>query len=57
MDHTRWRKATLSDGVNNCVEIHPDGAVRDSKHPGAVLRVDLASLLAAVRAGLGDPRA
>ncbi|MGW5050999.1 DUF397 domain-containing protein [Actinokineospora sp. NPDC004072] len=46
MDKTRWRKTARSDGASNCVEVHPAGLVRDSKHPsGPVLRVELRQLL------------
>ena len=49
MDQTRWRKATRSDGANNCVEIHPDGWVRDSKDPHhRPLAVNLHALLSAI---------
>lgn len=51
MDETRWRKASRSTGVNNCLELHPDGWVRDSKDPHhRALAVDLHALLAAARA-------
>jgi Domain of unknown function (DUF397) len=48
----RWRKATFSHQVSDCVELAPHGAVRDSKNPaGPVLAVDLGPLLAAVKTG------
>ena len=52
LNDPRWRKARASGGEGTqCVEVHPDGAVRDSKHPaGGVLTVDLAALVAAVTA-------
>jgi hypothetical protein len=51
----RWRKSSFSEGVSNCVELAHVGAVRDSKNPcGAVLRVELITLLTAVKAGRFD---
>lgn len=48
----RWRKSTRSSGEDTCVEVTYDGAVRDSKNPGGpMLDVDLAGLLASVKAG------
>jgi hypothetical protein len=50
----RWRKSSRSGGTNgNCIELaHTLSAVCDSKNPGGpVLSVDLAGLLAAVKAG------
>ena len=46
-----WRKASRSGGEGgNCVELHPAGAVRDSKNPiGPTLAVDLGGLLAVVK--------
>jgi hypothetical protein len=50
-----WRKSSRSADEGNCVEIANTGAVRDSKNAaGATLRVDLAGLLAAVKAGRLD---
>ncbi|MGX7824092.1 DUF397 domain-containing protein [Actinokineospora sp. 24-640] len=50
MDQSQWRKPNRSDGANNCVELHPDGWLRDSKHPaGPMLRVDLRQLVLAAR--------
>ena len=47
-----WRKSTRSSSEGVCVELANAGAVRDSKNPvGPVLRVNLAGLLAAVKAG------
>ena len=47
---SRWRKATRSQNEGACVELHPVGAVRDSKNPaGAALAVDLGGLLNAVK--------
>lgn len=52
MDETRWRKPARSEGQTNCVELHPDGWVRDSKHPdGPALPVDLDALVKAIRNG------
>lgn len=51
MDETRWRKPARSNGANTCVELHPDGAVRDSKHPGPTLPVDVHALARAVKSG------
>lgn len=47
-----WRKARRSANEGNCVELAAQGAVRDSKNPtGPVLSVDIAALVAAVKAG------
>lgn len=48
----RWRKSSRSGGTNgNCVELaHTLDAVRDSKNPAALLPVDVALLVAAVKA-------
>lgn len=46
----RWRKASASSTQGTeCVELHSAGAVRDSKHPASVLRIDWAGLVAAVK--------
>jgi hypothetical protein len=55
MSGLTWRKSSYSGGSttvdSNCVEL-AFGAVRDSKNPdGAVLNVDVAALVAAVKAG------
>jgi hypothetical protein len=52
LNDARWRKSSASGGEGTqCVELHPDGAVRDSKNPGGpVLPVDLPGLVAAVKA-------
>lgn len=49
-----WRKSSYSSGNNgDCVELHPAGAVRDSKNPsGPVLGLPWAGLVAAVKADL-----
>lgn len=48
----RWRKATRSQGANNCVELGSSGTVRDSKNPnGPVLRITLSDLLSTVKRG------
>lgn len=53
----QWRKSSFSGGGGNeCVEIASTlAAIRDSKNPaGPILRIDLGSLLAAIKeAGLG----
>ncbi len=47
----RWRKASFTQDQGACVELHPDGAVRDSKDPrGPVIVVGFAGLVAAVKA-------
>ncbi|WP_084734889.1 DUF397 domain-containing protein [Actinophytocola xinjiangensis] len=52
-----WRKSSRTQGQTNCVEIHPQGLVRDSKQrSGPHLRVDLATLTAAIKAGRVDSR-
>lgn len=49
-DH--WRKSSHSGQETACVELAAQGAVRDSKNPtGPVLSVDIAALVAAVKAG------
>jgi hypothetical protein len=50
-----WLKSSYSADEANCVELANSGAVRDSKNPaGPTLRVDLANLLTAVKAGRFD---
>jgi hypothetical protein len=50
--HNKWRKSSRSQNEGACVELHPDGAVRDSKNPdGPVLATSLSGLLSAVKAG------
>jgi hypothetical protein len=53
MSDTRWRKSSRSVNTTDCVEVSGTlDAIRDSKNPaGPVLRVDVAELVAAVRAG------
>lgn len=47
-----WRKSSRSGSQTNCVELANWGAVRDSKNPtGPALAVDIAALLAAIKAG------
>jgi hypothetical protein len=54
----RWRKSSLSDGQDTCVELaHTGTAVRDSKNPaGPTLTVGTQGLLSAVRSGRLDRR-
>jgi hypothetical protein len=49
----RWRKSRRSTSTSTCVEVAGTlDRVRDSKNPaGPTLRVDVAELVAAVRAG------
>jgi uncharacterized protein DUF397 len=54
INQIRWRKSSQSGAsANGCVELaHTVDTVRDSKNPtGPTLHVDLALLLAAVKAG------
>jgi hypothetical protein len=47
----RWRKSRRSQDQGACVELHPSGAVRDSKNPdGPRLHLELGGLIAAVKA-------
>jgi hypothetical protein len=47
---SRWRKPTRSQDEGACVELHPTGLVRDSKHPsGPVLPVSITALVQAVK--------
>lgn len=50
---SRWRKASASGGEGGqCIQVHPTGALRDSKNPfGPVLVVDADRLVAAVKGG------
>lgn len=51
-DDRRWRKSSRSTDSSTCVELHPTGAVRDSKNPGPVLALGYEAvrrLVAAVR--------
>lgn len=49
-ESSRWRKSTRSQSQGACVELHPTGAVRDSKNPtGPTLTGDLGALLSAAR--------
>jgi hypothetical protein len=52
----RWRKSSLSDGQDTCVELaHTGEAVRDSKNPtGPTLAVGTQHLVAAAKAGRLD---
>lgn len=48
----RWRKSSRSAQETDCIEVHPDGAIRDSKNPaGPVLGLPWAGLVAAVKTG------
>jgi hypothetical protein len=49
----RWRKSSLSDGQDTCVELaHTSEAVRDSKNPaGPTLTVSTRALVAAIKNG------
>lgn len=53
MRETGWFKSTFStSGGDNCVEVRFTGGgalVRDSKNPAAVLAVELAALVSAVK--------
>jgi hypothetical protein len=50
-DNTKWRKSVRSENTA-CVELHPGGAVRDSKNPdGPRLAVGIGALVFAVKAG------
>lgn len=47
----KWRKSSESGPDTDCVELHPSGAIRDSKNPtGGQLRVSLGSLLKVLQA-------
>lgn len=49
----KWRKSSRSQTDNACVELHPVGAVRDSKNPdGPALAINWASLVSAVKTGV-----
>lgn len=52
----RWRVSSRSEGANNCVQVKRTlDTIRDSKNQdGPVLRVDLAGLTGAVKAGRLD---
>lgn len=55
LDEARWRKSSLSASTDSCVELHTDGAVRDSKNPdGPIVEVPLGALLLAARSGRLD---
>jgi hypothetical protein len=48
-----WKKSSRSTSTESCVELHPDGLVRDSKNPaGGTLRVQLDPFVRTMR----DPR-
>lgn len=47
----RWKKSTFTQDQGACVELHPEGAVRDSKDPkGPNLLLSFAGLVSAVKA-------
>lgn len=47
-----WRKSSRSSGQDTCVEVRHDlHAIQDTKARGPHLHVDVAALVAAVRAG------
>lgn len=50
---SRWRKSAYSSTPEGaCVELHPKGAVRDSKNPdGPQLAVSLSAFMSAVKSG------
>jgi hypothetical protein len=52
----RWRKSSRSHQDGDCVELSNTlDEIRDSKHPtGPTLRVDAASLVAAIKSGRFD---
>lgn len=51
LNDQRWRKAKASGTQGTeCVELHPAGAVRDSKNPdGPRLNADISGLISAVK--------
>jgi hypothetical protein len=50
MNSLRWRKSSYTDANGNCVELaHTRNLVRDSKHRGPVLMVDVSVLLTAIK--------
>lgn len=47
-----WRKSSYSDGQDTCVAVHRNlAAVRDTKHRGPHLTVDVRALVDAIRSG------
>jgi uncharacterized protein DUF397 len=55
LPENNWRKSSYSAQETDCVELRPDGAVRDSKNPdGPFLTMDLRATLAAVKDGRFD---
>lgn len=53
--NTIWRKSSVSGDNTQCVELAHAGMVRDSKNSaGPTLRVELSSMLAAIKAGHVD---
>lgn len=53
----RWRKSSRSGQNDECVELHPGGAVRDSKNPVPTVAVDLRVLVSALKADRFTQRA
>jgi hypothetical protein len=50
---TGWKTSSRSTNTESCVELHPDGLIRDSKNPaGGTLRVQLDPFVRTMR----DPR-
>ena len=46
-----WRKSSFSGQGGECIELHRDGAVRDSKNPtGPAITLDWHQLVAAAKA-------
>lgn len=39
IDGNAWRKSSRSGTATDCVEVHPRGAIRDSKNPGGPMLV------------------
>ncbi len=49
-DSDGWRTSSYSAEQTDCVQLHQDGAVRDSKNPdGPVLKLRFAGLVSAVK--------
>ncbi|HEX3778551.1 MAG TPA: DUF397 domain-containing protein [Pseudonocardiaceae bacterium] len=51
-DTIRWRKSTCSNSTSSCVELAPEGLVRDSKNPhGPILKIRWDGLIVAIQNG------